>query len=74
MTCCADLPTKAMREEITAAGKYRHPLLSREDDRLQVITVAEILAGKRLDLPMARTDTVKAAVALGDADKQAILL
>jgi len=31
---------------------------------LQVITVAEILAGKRLDLPMAQ----------GDADKQAQLL
>ena len=42
----------------------------REDHRLQVITVAEILAGKRLDLPMARADAVKSAAALGDADKQ----
>ena len=65
-----DLPTKAMRDEITAAGKYRHPLLNREDDRIQVITVAEILAGKRLDLPMARADAVKSAAAAGDADKQ----
>ena len=65
-----DLPTKPMRDEIAAAGKYRHPLLNREDDRLQVITVAEILAGKRLDLPMARGDAVKSAAALGDADKQ----
>ena len=69
-----DLPTKAMRDEIAAAGKYKHPMLNREDDRLQVITVAEILAGKRLDLPMARTDAVKSAAALGDADKQARLL
>ena len=69
-----DLPTKAMRDEITAAGKYKHPLLNREDDRLQVITVAEILAGKRLDLPMARADAVKSAAAVGDADKQAQLL
>lgn len=36
--------------------------------------VAEILAGKRLDLPMARTDTVKAATRQGDADKQMGLL
>ena len=69
-----DLPTKAMRDEITAAGKYQNPLLSREDDRLQVITVAEILAGKRLDLPMARADAVKSAAAQGDADKQMGLL
>ena len=69
-----DLPSKAMRDEIAAAGKYQNPLLSREDDRLQVITVAEILAGKRLDLPMARADAVKSAAALGDADKQMGLL
>lgn len=69
-----DLPTKAMRDEIAAAGKYKHPLLNREDDRLQVITVAEILQGKRLDLPMARPDAVKAAAAAGDADKQIGLL
>ena len=65
-----DLPTKAMRDEIAVAGKYKHPLLNREDDRLQVITVVEILAGKRLDLPMARTDAVKSAEAVGDSDKQ----
>ncbi len=68
-----DLPTKAMRDEIIAAEKYKHPLLNREDDRLQVITVAEILQGKRLDLPMARTDAVKSAAALGDDDKQTTL-
>lgn len=69
-----DLPTKAMRDEIAAAGKYKHPLLNREDDRLQVITVAEILQGKRLDLPMARPDAVKSAAATSDADKQTQLL
>ena len=68
-----DLPTKAMRDEIAAAGKYRHPMLNREDDRLQVITVAEILRGDRLDLPMARADAVKGAAAQGDADKQVAL-
>ena len=68
-----DLPTKAMRDEIAAAGKYKHPLLNREDDRIQVITVAEILRGDRLNLPIAR-EVVKSAAALGDADKQIGLL
>ena len=48
--------------------------MNREDDRLQVITVAELFQGKRLDLPMARTDAVKSAAAKGDADRQQSLL
>ncbi len=71
---CMDLPTKAMPDEIDAAGKFKHPLLNREDDRLQVVTVAEMFQGKRLDLPMARADAVKSARATGDADRQATLL
>jgi hypothetical protein len=70
---CTSLPTKPMRDEIAAAGKYKHPLLDREDDRLQVITVAELFQGKSLDLPMARADAVKSAAAKGDADKQVAL-
>ncbi|NBO21462.1 MAG: hypothetical protein EBU97_05980 [Rhodobacteraceae bacterium] len=58
-----DEPTKAMREEVTHAGKFKHPLLNREDDRLQIVTVKDILEGKRLDLPMARKDAVKSAKA-----------
>ena len=69
-----DAPTKAMRDEISAAGRYRHPLLNREDDRIQVISVEDILRGDRLNLPMARTDTVKTAKAMGDTDKQPNLL
>lgn len=69
-----DEPTKAMREEITAAGRYKHPMLDREDDRLQVVTVAQILRGDRLNLPMGRADAVKAAQAAGDANQQGMLL
>ena len=68
-----DEPTKAMREEVLAAGKYKHPLLNREDDRIKIITIADILDGVRLDLPMAR-DAVKSAKAIGDGDKQESLL
>lgn len=67
-------PTKAMLEEIVAAGKYKHSLLNREDDRVQVVTVEEILAGNRLDLPMARTDAVKSAQAVERDDRQVSLL
>jgi len=72
---CFDMPTKPMRDEIAAAGKYKHPYFDREDDRLQVITIAELFAphNRRLDLPMAR-DAVKAASAAGDADRQVPLL
>ena len=69
-----DLPTKPMRDEIAAAGKYKHPLLDREDDRLQVITIAEIMRGVRLELPMARTDAVKSAAAISADARQAQLL
>ena len=68
-----DAQTKAMRDEIMAAGKYKNPLLAREDDRLQVVLLPELFQGKRLDLPMARADAVRAAAALGDAGTQAAL-
>lgn len=78
---CMDMPTKAMRDEMTAAGKYVHPTIGREYDRLQVVTIAEMFPNveqgrpaRRLDLPWARTDTVKKAAAKGDADKQQTLL
>lgn len=75
---CTGLPTRAMEAEIAAAGKYRHPLLARADDRLQVITVAELFdrpdrPGRRLDLPMARADAVKSAAPKPDSDKQTAL-
>jgi len=69
-----DEPTKPMRSEALAAGKYKHPLLNREDNRIQIVTVTEILAGKRIDIPMGRTDVVRSADALGDADKQGKLI
>lgn len=76
---CTSLPTKPMRDEIAAAGKFKNPLLNREDDRLQVITVAELFdhpgrPAARLDLPMARTDAVKSAKSTGATDKQGSFL
>ncbi|MEI6800187.1 MAG: DNA methyltransferase [Pseudomonadota bacterium] len=56
-----DAPTKPMRDEIQAAGKFKHPLLQREDDRLQIVTIDDLLSGAQMDLPMARKDAVKSA-------------
>ena len=67
-----DTPSKPMREEVTHAGKFKHPLLNREDDRLQIVTVEDILAGARMDLPMARKDTVKSAKAEEEAQPKLI--
>ncbi len=69
-----DPPTSAMRREVIAAGKYKHPMLNREDDRIQVVTIEEVLAGKRLDLPMGRQDAVKSAKAAHEDDRQASLI
>jgi DNA modification methylase len=69
-----DAPTKAMREEVMAAGKYRHPLLNRDDDRIQIVTVEDIIKGKRMVLPMARTDAVKSAKAISTDGIQTDLL
>lgn len=65
-----DPPTKPMRDELAAVGKYKHPMLNREDDRIQVVTVEQLLAGARLELPMARLDAVKSAQAAEDDSKQ----
>jgi DNA modification methylase len=68
-----DAPSKPMLQEVQAVGKYKHPLLNREDDRIQIITIQELLDGKRLDLPMSRA-IVKSAEAVGDADHQQSLI
>lgn len=68
-----DTPTAAMRKEALAAGKYKHPLLTREDDRIQIVTIAEILSGARINLPMGRA-SVKSAEAVGDMGYQHELL
>jgi DNA modification methylase len=68
-----DAPTKPMQQEVQAVGKYKHPMLNREDDRIQIITIQELLDGKRLDLPMSRT-IAKTAEAVGDSEKQASLI
>ena len=71
---CLNRPSPGTYKRAAANGSYQNPLLRRTDDRVQIVTVEELLNGRRLDLPMARTDAVKSAKARGDGDKQIDLL
>lgn len=51
-----DEPTKAMRTEAASAGFYKSPWGTHP--KLQIITVGELLAGKRLDIPPVRQTSV----------------
>ena len=69
-------PTQPMRAEAADASFYQPPLGARTYPRLQLLTVKELLEGKKLQLPEGRVDvTFKKAArakakqrALGDAD------
>jgi DNA modification methylase len=63
----ADAPTKAMREEINAAGRFTHPTLDYSCDRLQVVLLAELFdkPGKtavRANLPLPRESKAAATM------------
>jgi hypothetical protein len=51
-----DEPTRAMRKEAASAGFYTSPW--GQHPRLQIVTVGELLAGKRLDIPAIRQTSV----------------
>jgi DNA modification methylase len=53
-------PTKPMRTEAASAGFYSSPLGTKHST-LQLVTVGELLAGKKLDLPSRFFSTFKAA-------------
>jgi site-specific DNA-methyltransferase (adenine-specific) len=63
-------PTKPMREEAKAAGAYKHQLTERTYDRIQIVTVREIIEqGKRMELPLSM-EVVKSAQARQDEGEQ----
>ncbi len=47
-------PTQAMRAEAASAGFYESPGWGRRHPRLQLLTVAELLEGKSIDMPPIR--------------------
>lgn len=54
-------PTRPMIEEAKAAGSYRHETMNKSYDRIQIVTVKEIIEqDKRLNIPMS-LEVIKAA-------------
>jgi hypothetical protein len=47
-------PTQPMRTEAAAGGFYKSPGWNRSYPRLQILTVAELLTGKAIDMPPLR--------------------
>jgi DNA modification methylase len=55
-------PTGPMVKTAHAAGTYHHGLMDRRYDRIQIVTIADIVErGKRLDMPLSR-DMLRTAV------------
>lgn len=56
-------PTKPMKEEAANAGIYHHPLMGRDYNKIQIVTIKEIVEdGKRLEMPLSH-EVVKSAKA-----------
>jgi site-specific DNA-methyltransferase (adenine-specific) len=63
--------TAPMRAEAKAAGSYHHPLMGRDYDKIQIVTVREMLENgkKRLDIPLS-FEVLKKAVRRTGEDLQ----
>jgi site-specific DNA-methyltransferase (adenine-specific) len=65
-----DDPTEPMRAEAKKAGLYHHPFTGVSHDRVQIVTVQQILeSGKRLDLPLS-AEILKIAKTADDTAEQ----
>lgn len=69
-------PTKPMRTEAAGAGFYHSPTWNKNYPRLQILTVAELLEGKGIDMPPLRqvSTTFKKAPKAKGKDAQAVQL
>lgn len=63
---CMEEPTKPMRTEAAGAGFYVSPFSKTRHARLQILTIAELLDGRRLDCPPLNV-TLKRAPQVKDA-------
>jgi hypothetical protein len=55
---CMEDPTKAMRSEAASAGFYESPGWFKKFPRLQILTIADLLAGNGIDCPPSRQGNV----------------
>jgi site-specific DNA-methyltransferase (adenine-specific) len=65
-------PTKPMLKEAAEAGFYQPPGVMDKYPRLQILSIAELLAGKKVDYPRFATDATfkKAPKARKTAEQQ----
>ncbi len=67
-------PTSPMLKEAKAAGQYQHPLMQKRYDRIQIVTIKEMIEqGKRMDLPL-NLEVLKKAQAAPDAQQEGLKL
>lgn len=73
---CMEEPTKAMRAEAASAGFYESPGWFKKFPRLQILTIADLLAGKGIDCPPSRQGNVtfRRAPAARTAAREALTL
>ncbi len=57
---CMTPPTKGMLEVANHSGSYEHPLTGTRYPRVQIVTIAQLLDGKRPKMPTAILPYVKA--------------
>ncbi len=55
---CMEDPTKAMRAEAASAGFYESPGWFKKFPRMQILSIADLLAGKGIDCPPSRQGNV----------------
>lgn len=56
-----DEPTRAMKDEAINSGFYHHPIMGRDYERIQIVTVQDLIEKKkRLELPLS-FDVIKSA-------------
>ena len=67
-------PTKAMRTEAASAGFYDSPGWGKKYPRLQILTVGELLGGKRVDCPPGNVTFKRVPRAKAEAPAQGDLL
>jgi site-specific DNA-methyltransferase (adenine-specific) len=66
-------PSRVMVSEAKAAGQFSHETMGRTYDQISIVTVAEILAGKRLDIPMSLEVIKKAQAAAADGEQMELI-
>ena len=57
----AQMPTRPMERDAAAVGLWHNEYTGRSHPRLQIITLAELFAGKRPDIPWVDTSAQKKA-------------